>query len=277
MAFEDAEAMGTEEERRALLTFVVIGGGPTGVEMAGAIAELARRALAADFRVIDPRQARIVLIEAGPRLLPSFPDSLSAIARRSLESLGVEVRLGAPVTAVEERQVAVGADTIPARTVIWAAGVAASPAAAWLGAGHDRAGRVIVAPDLTLPGRPDVHVIGDTAHVAGTDGAPLPGIAPVAKQQGLHVARAIRRRLAGETAPSFRYRHAGNLATIGRKSAVVDFGRLRISGFLAWLLWCVAHVYFLIGFRNRMAVVLNWCWAYVTFQRGARLITSAKE
>ncbi|MGE0724496.1 MAG: NAD(P)/FAD-dependent oxidoreductase [Alphaproteobacteria bacterium] len=277
IAFESAESMGTPDERRALLTFVVVGGGPTGVEMAGAIAELARRALAADFRAIDPRQARIILVEAGPRVLPVFPERLSAIARRALERLGVEVRTGAAVTAIEHDHIVADGETIPARTVIWAAGVAASPASAWLDAPHDRAGRVLVEPDLSLPGHPEVSVIGDTALVRGGDGEPLPGIAPVAKQQGEYVADAIVRRLADAPARPFRYRHAGNLATIGRKAAVVDFGRLRFSGFFAWLLWCVAHVYFLIGFRNRLSVVLNWLWAYATFQRGSRLIIGGRE
>lgn len=274
LAFEKAETAMRDEDRRRLLTFAVIGAGPTGVEMAGAIAELARVALAADFRAIDPRQARILLVEAGARVLPGFPESLSTVAWRSLEKLGVEVRTGAAVTACDEVGIAIGAERIPAGCVVWAAGVAASPAAKWLDAEADRAGRVKVAPDLSLPGSPDLFVIGDTAHTAGPDGRPLPGIAPVAKQQGAYVARTIAARLRGRAdMPPFRYRHLGSLATIGRKAAVADFGRLRLSGRVAWLLWGGVHILFLIGFRNRVAVLLDWLWAYVTFQRGARLIT----
>lgn len=274
LAFERAETAISEEERRRLLTFAVIGAGPTGVEMAGAIAELAGLALAADFRVIDPRRARILLVEAGPRVLPAFPEPLSAVARCDLERLGVEVRTGAPVTACDESGITVGGERIPTGCVVWAAGVAASPAAKWLAAAADRAGRVKVATDLSVPGAPDVFAIGDTAHVTGPDGKQLPGIAPVAKQQGAYVARLIAGRIRGQVrAAPFRYRHLGNLATIGRKAAVVDFGHIRVSGRLAWLLWGGAHILFLIGFRNRVAVLLDWLWAYVTFQRGARLIT----
>ncbi|MCC7276642.1 MAG: NAD(P)/FAD-dependent oxidoreductase [Alphaproteobacteria bacterium] len=274
-AFEAAESMDDPAARRSLLTFVVVGGGPTGVELAGAIVELARRALAADFRAIDPRQTRVVLVEAGERVLPAFPESLSAAAHRALERLGVEVRLGTPVTDVDADSVRIGGVLIATRTIIWAAGVAASPAARWLGVAGDRSGRIVVAPDLTVPGRPEIFAIGDTASIAGRDGRPLPGVAPVAKQQGRHVAAAIRLRLAGRPAPPFRYRHFGNMATIGRKAAVADFGRIRLSGLPAWLLWGAAHVYFLIGFRNRLAVVLNWLWAYATFQNGSRLITGS--
>jgi NADH dehydrogenase len=273
-AFESAEAAQDDEARRRLLTFVVIGGGPTGVEMAGAIAELARVALRHDFRNIDPREARIVLVEAGPRVLPAFPDSLSDAARRSLEKLGVEVRLGTPVTQCDADGVTVGDDRLPAATLIWAAGVAASSAARWLGAEKDRVGRVLVGPDLTLQGHPEIFCIGDTAQVAGADGKPLPGLAPVAKQQGAYVARVLRARLAGKPAPGpFRYRDYGTLATIGRRAAVADFGWLRLKGTLAWLLWGMVHISFLIGFRNRLIVMLDWIWSYVTFQSGARLIT----
>jgi NADH dehydrogenase FAD-containing subunit len=278
LAFEHAESATTETERHRLLTFAVVGGGPTGVEMAGAIAELAKMALAADFRAIDPRQARILLIEAGPRVLPAFPDKLSDIARKDLERLGVEVMTGAPVTHCDEHAVTVGSETIPCGCIIWAAGVAASPAAKWLGVEADRAGRVTVAPDLTLPGAPEIFVIGDTAHVTGADGKPLPGVAPVAKQQGAYVARVIAARVRGRPAPpGFRYRNLGNLATIGRKSAVADFGWITLSGRLAWFLWGGVHILFLIGFRNRLAVLLDWFWAYLTFQRGARLITGRSE
>lgn len=276
MAFERAELEVDAGRRRDLLTFVIVGGGPTGVELAGAIAELARKTLSADFRHIDPRAARVILIEAGPRVLAAFPPSLSEQARRSLEQLGVEVRTGHPVDTCDAGGVSVSGERIGSRTILWAAGVAASPAAKWLMADKDRAGRIKVEPDLSVPGHPAVFAIGDTAMVADGNGKPVPGIAPAAKQQGTYVGRIIRNRVAGiETAP-FRYRHYGNLATIGRKSAVADFGALRLSGFAAWLLWSVAHIYFLIGFRNRVVVSLNWLWAYLTFQRGARLITGQK-
>jgi NADH:ubiquinone reductase (H+-translocating) len=277
IALERAETEADAAGRRALMTFVVVGGGPTGVEMAGAIAELARVALAADFRSIDPTMSRIVLIEAGPRLLPTFPERLSEVAKRSLQRLGVEVRLSSPVTDCTADGVMIGDEHIASRTIIWAAGVEASPAAQWLGAGHDRLGRVIVGHDLTLPGHQNIFVIGDSALVAGEGGAPLPGVAPVAKQEGAYAAGVIRARMAGRPPPAFRYRDYGNLATIGRTAAVVDFGFARLTGFPAWVVWCVAHIYFLIGFRSRVAVALNWLWAYVTFQRGARLITEVER
>lgn len=279
LAFEHAETIGDGEERRRLMTLAIVGGGPTGVELAGAIAELARRALVKDFHNIDPRSARIVLIEAGPRILPTFPPDLSADAKRRLERLGVEVRVGTPVTAVDNKSVTIGKEKLEARTVIWAAGVAASPAARWLGLQGDRAGRIEVEGDLTVPGYPDIFAIGDTALARDAKGAPLPGVAPVAKQQGTYVGKLIRQRLAGASpsASPFRYRNYGNLATIGRKSAVIDFGFLHLKGFIAWVIWSVAHVYFLIGFRNRLIVALNWLWAYFTFQRGARLITGSTE
>ena len=271
-AFENAETTEDQAERRRLLTFVVIGGGPTGVELSGAIAELARKALAADFRNIDPRATRVMLVEAGPRVLATFPERLSAAAQRALQRLGVEVRLGQPVTQCDDGGVTIADDRIEARTILWAAGVVASPAAKWLDAGADRVGRVKVEPDLTLPGHPEIFVLGDTA--ADAAGNPLPGIAPVAKQQGRYAAEVILSRLEGTPAPPvFRYRHLGNLATVGRKVAVADFGFARLDGRLAWLLWGLVHVYFLIGFRNRIAVLLDWLWAYVTFQRGSRLIT----
>jgi NADH dehydrogenase len=279
LAFERAESDGCDpDERRRLQTFVIVGGGPTGVEMAGAVAELAKKALAADFRSIDPQSTRIVLVEAGLRLLPAFPERLSAIAKASLERLGVEVMLGRPVTGCDEDGVIVGTERIGARTLVWAAGVMASPAAKWLGAEHDKAGRVKVNPDFSVPGLDNVFAVGDTALALDADGRPLPGIAPAAKQAGRYVAQLIRYRTMnfGEP-PQFRYRHAGNLATIGRKAAVVDFGRVRLSGFVAWLLWSVAHIYFLIGLRNRFMVALQWMWSYVTFQRGARLITGGES
>jgi NADH:ubiquinone reductase (H+-translocating) len=273
LAFERAEIEPDPDERRRLLNFVVVGGGPTGVETAGAIAELAKRALAADFRSIDPRCARIILLEAGPRLLTPFDPALSEAARRSLEQLGVEVRLDAAVTACDCSGLSIGDERLATRTIIWAAGVKASPAAAWLGAASDRAGRVKVEPDLSVPGQPDVFVIGDATAAAGPDGKPLPGVAPVAKQQGWYVANLLIARAAGKIVPPFRYRAFGAMATIGRKRAVAQIGAFKVTGFVAWLLWSVAHIYFLIGFRNRLAVTLNWCWNYFTFQRGTRLIT----
>ena len=273
LAFEKAETEPDATERARLLNFVVVGGGPTGVEMAGAIAELANRALAADFRSIDPRAARIILVEAAPRLLTPFDPSLSDAAKKSLEQLGVEVRLGAAVTALDAEGVSIGPERIEARTVIWGAGVMASPAGNWLGAETDRAGRVKVSGDLSVPGHPDTFVIGDTALLNGADGKPLPGVAPVAKQQGQYVANLLVARRNGQAVEPFRYRDFGALATIGRSRAVVQMGRLKIKGFIAWLLWCVAHIYFLIGFRNRLIVATNWAWNYLTFQRGTRLIT----
>ena len=273
LAFERAENESDAEERARLLTFVVIGGGATGVEMAGAIAELAKRALAADFRSIDPRSARIILVEAASRVLTPFDEKLSDAARRALAQLGVEVRLGAAVTDCNSEGVHLGSDFIPTRTVIWGAGVMASPAGRWLDAETDRAGRVKIRADLSVPGHPDVFVIGDTAMVTDANGAMLPGVAPVAKQQGQYVARALIARREGRTVPAFRYRDFGSLATIGRSHAVAQFGRFKVSGFLAWVLWSVVHIYFLIGLRNRFIVALNWAWSYITFQRGSRLIT----
>jgi NADH dehydrogenase FAD-containing subunit len=274
VAFENAEATQDHQARRRFLTFVVIGGGPTGVEMAGAIAELARVALRHDFRNIDPREAQIVLVEAGPRVLPAFPPKLSEAAHKSLERLGVEVALGTPVSECDEDGVTIGGDRLEAATIVWAAGVAASSAAKWLGVEKDRVGRVVVGPELTLPGHPEIFCIGDTAQVPGAHGQPLPGLAPVAKQQGAYVARTLRARLAGKPAPGpFRYRNFGTMATIGRRAAVADFGWIRITGTLAWILWGVVHVSFLIGFRNRLVVILDWLWSYITFQSGARLIT----
>ena len=273
LAFERAETEPDRGERLRLLNFVVVGGGPTGVEMAGAIAELAKRALASDFRSIDPRCARIVLLEAGPRLLPAFDPGLAEAARRALEHLGVEVRLATSVVDCDCSGVSLGQDRIETRTIIWAAGVKASPAAEWLGVDCDGAGRAKVKADLSVPGHPDIFVIGDAAAFTGPDGKPLPGIAPVAKQQGRYVAELLRARVEGRSLPAFRYRDFGILATIGRKRAVAQIGKLKIAGFPAGLLWSVAHIYFLIGFRNRLAVAMNWCWSYITFQRGARLIT----
>lgn len=272
MAFEKAEITADAPERQSLLTFVIVGGGPTGVELAGSIAELAQKALANDFRRIDPSSARVVLIQAGSRLLPAFPEDLSERARLALEKLGVEVKFGR-VTECSREGVLVDDSRVSARTIIWAAGVAASPAAMWLNANADSSGRVKVCADLSLPGHPEIFVIGDTALVVGENGTPIPGLAPAAKQQGKYVGTVIKDRLAGNTScEEFRYRHCGSLATIGRKSAVADFGFVRLSGSLAWFLWGAVHVFFLIGFRNRVAVLLDWLWAYVTFKRGVRLI-----
>lgn len=274
LSFELAENTEDPAERRRLLNFVIVGGGPTGVELAGAVAELARKALACDFRHINPRAARVVLIEAGPRVLATFPEKLSMAAQRSLQRLGVEVCVGTRVTHCDASGVVVAGARIEARTILWAAGVAASPAAKWLQAAADRAGRVLVGPDLTLPGDPNIFVIGDTAAAHDATGKPLPGVAPVAKQQGAYVARVIRARLeGGSEATPFRYRNYGNLATVGRRVAIADFGFLRLSGHLAWWLWGAVHIFFLIGFRNRTTIVLNWLWLYFTFQRGSRLIT----
>jgi NADH:ubiquinone reductase (H+-translocating) len=273
-AFEDAEAAGSPELRRRLLTFVVIGGGPTGVEMAGAIAELARVALRRDFRNIDPADARVVLVEAGKRLLPSFPAILGDAAGEALQQLGVEVRLGTAVTQCDSEGVAIGEQRLAAATIVWGAGVMASAAAHWLGAAKDRAGRVVVGPDLTVAGYPEISCIGDTACAVDAAGKPLPGLAPVAKQQGAYVARRLRAALSGKLAcRPFRYRSWGTMATIGRRAAVADLGWVKLDGTLAWLLWSAVHVSFLIGFRNRLVVMLDWLWSYFTFQSGARLIT----
>jgi NADH dehydrogenase len=273
LAFEHAETEPDPAERTRLLNFVIVGGGPTGVEMAGAIAELAKRALASDFRTIDPRCARIILVEAGPRLLTPFDPDLSENAKSSLEQLGVEVRLNAAVTGCSDKAVTIGDERIETRTIMWAAGVKASPAARWLGVASDRAGRVKVEPDLSVKGLHDVFVLGDTALVFGDDGKPLPGVAPVAKQQGQYLAKLLKARVAGKSLSPFHYRDYGSLATIGRKRAIFQRGALKFTGFFAWLLWSTAHIYFLIGFRSRLVVAMSWAWSYITFQRGTRLIT----
>ena len=277
-AFERAEWCDDPAEREACLTFAVIGAGPTGVELAGIIAELAHRVLPPEFRRIDTAKARVLLIEAGPRVLPAFPEKLARYAERALVDLGVEVLTGRPVTACDGEGIVLGDERgderIGAKTTIWAAGVMASKAAQWLGAEADRAGRVIVEPDLRVPGHPDIFVIGDTAAVRDAADKPVPGIAPAAKQQGAHVARLIRQQLAGRPSHApFRYRHAGNLATVGRSAAIVDFGRLQLTGALAWWVWGIAHIYFLIGTRSRLAVAYSWLWSYLTGQNSARLIT----
>jgi len=275
LAFERAELTADEAERRRLLTFVIVGGGPTGIEMAGAVAEVARDTLAHDFREIDPRTSRIILIEAGPRILPSFPQPLADYAARSLAAMRVEVLTSHKVTGCDRSGVMLGDQRIEAATIIWAAGVMASPAASWLGAEHDSAGRIKVDDNLALPGHQRIFAIGDLAAVTTKDGRPIPGIAPAAKQMGRYVGRLIAARVRGaEFAKPFVYRHAGDLATIGRKAAIVSLGRLRLTGFVGWVFWSLAHIYFLIGTRNRFVVAINWLWSYLTFQRGARLITN---
>jgi len=275
LGFERAELAKDDAERTRQLTFVIIGAGATGVEMAGAIAEIARYTIAKDFRRIDPRTARIILIEAGPRVLPALSNDLSDYARASLEKMGVDVRTDTRVTGCDRGGVDLANGRIDAGTIIWAAGVVASPAARWLNAEHDRAGRVLVNDDLSVPGHADVFVIGDAASVKTADGKPVPGVAPAAKQMGAYVGKLIAARLSGRALPPFRYRHAGDLATIGRRAAVVSFGRLHLKGFFGWLFWGVVHIYFLIGLRRRFVVAINWLWNYLTFQRGARLITDA--
>ncbi|MBD8687004.1 MULTISPECIES: NAD(P)/FAD-dependent oxidoreductase [unclassified Rhizobium] len=274
LAFERAELAKTDEEIQAHLTFVVIGAGPTGVEMAGMIAELAHRVLPPEFRNVDTRKTRVLLVEAGPRVLPAFTEDLSAYTKRALERLGVEVLLGTPVSACTEDGVTIGDVFTPARTMIWAAGVQASPAAKWLGSDADRAGRAEVGPHLNIASDPNIFVIGDTASVMQENGKPVPGVAPAAKQQGAYVAEVIKARLAGKAEqPVFRYRHQGNLATIGKSAAVADFGKIKLTGVVAWWIWGLAHIYFLIGTRSRLAVAWSWLWIYLSGQHSARLIT----
>jgi NADH dehydrogenase len=274
LAFEQAETIMDPVARRPLLTFVLVGAGPTGVEMAGALAELAHATLSRDFRHINPHTAHIVLVEAGPRVLAGLPEKLAAFAQRSLERMGVEVRLDTPIEAIDSQGVVAKGERIAAANVIWCAGVGASPVARWLGVPASRGDRVRVTPDLSVPGHPEIFVIGDAALVAGPDGAPLPGVAPVAKQQGRYVGQLIGRRLCrDQSSRPFRYRDQGALATIGRHSAIADLGWIRLTGGTAWILWGLVHIFFLIGFRNRVAVFLNWIWAWLTYGRGARLIT----
>jgi NADH dehydrogenase len=275
LAFERAEMASSPDLSARLLTIAIVGGGPTGVEMAGAVAELARRALARDFREIDPRKTRVLLLEAGPRLLPGFPEQLSHYTGQALNRLGVEVRLGQAVTGCNADGIALGDEVIEAGTIIWAAGVKASPAAQWLGVTGDRAGRVMVGPDLRPPGHDHIYVIGDTAVVFDR---PVPGIAPVAKQQGDYVAQVIETRIDGrEASLPFIYRDRGLLATIGRKAAVIAYKRMRLKGRLAWWLWGAAHIYFLVNMRNRVIVMTQWLWSYLVFERGARLITGLRR
>ena len=272
-AFEEAELARDDAERKRLLTFVIIGGGPTGVEMAGAIAEVARQTLARDFRRIDPRTARILLIEAGPRLLANFSEQHSNYARNTLTTMGVDVMTSSPVLHCDERGVDLVDQRIEAGAIIWAAGVMASPAAQWLSAEHDRAGRVVVRPDLSLEGFSGIFVIGDTASVKDASGRPVPGLASAAKQMGNYVGKLIAAHVAGQSVQPFRYRHQGTLATIGRRAAVVELGHIQLTGFIGWMFWSGVHIYFLIGIRNRFVVAITWLWSYVTFKRGARLIT----
>ncbi|HYD31774.1 MAG TPA: NAD(P)/FAD-dependent oxidoreductase [Azospirillaceae bacterium] len=278
MNFELAENSRDPEEQRRLLTIVIVGGGPTGVEMAGALAELTRRSLARDFRHINPRTASIMLVEAGPRILPTFPEELSAYAKTDLEGQGVTVLTNTAVEDVTDKGVVLRGSFYPAGAVIWGAGVAASPAGRWLGVETDRAGRVKVAADLSVPGLSNVYVLGDTALAEGDDGTPLPGLAQVAKQQGEYLGRALLKRIRHGAPPEpFRFKSRGNTAIVGRNAAVFDFGRRRFKGLLAWLLWGIVHVFLLVGFENRVVVSIQWLWAYLTDQRGARLITAERK
>jgi NADH dehydrogenase len=271
-AFERAEVTDDPEERAAWLTFVIVGGGPTGTELAGMLPTIARRALRHDFRRIDPASARVLLLEGGPTVLPSYPDSLSEHARRDLTKLGVEVRTGALVSEIGAHHVTVGGERIHAHTILWAAGNAASPLGRQVGAATDRSGRVEVAPDLSVPGHPEVFVIGDLATIT-TKGRIVPGVAPAAMQMGRHAAKNIRRDLEQRARVPFVYRNKGDLATIGRHRAIADFGRVQVSGFLAWWLWLFVHILYLAGFRNRLSVLVEWAYSYFTYERGARLIT----
>ena len=273
LAFEAAEQEEDAEQRRALLAFVIVGAGPTGVEMAGAYAEIARHSMVRDFRHIDPTTARIILLEGLDRVLPTYHPDLSAYARRALERMGVEVRTDSLVSRIEPEAVYVGEEMIPTRNVVWAAGVQASPLGKALGVETDRVGRVMVEPDLSIPGHPEVFVAGDLANLADPDGKPLPGVAQVAMQGGTHAARMIVRSIRGEPRIPFRYRDKGSMATIGRRAAVLQSARLRMKGWFAWMAWLLIHILFLIGFQNRLAVMLQWAWNYLTWQRGARLIT----
>jgi NADH:ubiquinone reductase (H+-translocating) len=277
LAFEEAEREPDPTVKRHLLTFAIVGGGPTGVELAGALAEIARHTLRREFDTIDSESARIMLLEGGPSILPSFPESLREFARRTLRTLGVEVWENAVVTNIEPDVLTVGSEPVRAHTILWAAGVAAAPVGRTLGAPLDRAGRVIVDSDLSVPGHPEIFVAGDIAHFSHQTGEPLPGVAQVAKQQGAHAARNILRRIEGTATVQFRYRDPGNMATIGRAAAIADFGWLRVSGFIGWMLWLFVHVLFLIGFRNRLSVMLQWGTAYATYQRSVRLITGARS
>lgn len=272
-AFEAAEREADSEKQKAWLTFAIIGAGPTGVEMAGAVSEIARQSMIRDFRRINPGRARVILVEGKDRVLPVYPTDLSASAKKQLEKLGVEVITGANVTEITDDHIRVGEQTIATRTVMWGAGVQASPLAATLGVPLDRSGRVLVQPDLTIPGHKNVFVIGDLAAAKQHDGSFVPGVAPAAMQEGGHTALNIQRAIEGQPLRAFRYNDKGSLATIGRAAGVADFGKVHLSGFIAWFAWLAIHIFFLIGFRNRFLVITQWAWAYLTYQRGARLIT----
>ncbi len=273
LAFELAERQAESEKEQIQLNFVVVGAGPTGVELAGTLAEIARQVLTNEFRTIDPKKTRIVLLEGGPRVLPAFPEDLSRSAEEQLKRLGVQVQTSAMVTAIEPGSLQIGTTRLPAAVILWAAGVAAAPLGKKLGAPVDRAGRVLVNPDLSIPGHPEVFVIGDLAALKDEHGKWLPGLSPVAIQEGRATAHNIGRDLQGEPRKNFHYWDKGTIATIGRAAAVADFGKIHISGFLAWLSWLFVHIFFLIGFRNRVLVMIQWAWSYLTFERGARLIT----
>ncbi len=274
LAYEEAERSNVPEDRKRLLTFVVVGGGPTGVELAGAIGEMSRFTLARDFRNIDAKLARVIMLEAGPRILPMFSEQLAARATRDLEHLGVQVWTGSAVTKIDADGVEIGAERIRAATVLWAAGVKASSLGQTMGLNVDRQGRVIVEPDMSVPGHPNVFVAGDQSCFTHQTGRPLPGTAPVAMQQGQYIAKVIRLDLAGKPRPPFRFTDKGQMATIGRSRAIVEMGRVKFTGFFAWLTWLVVHIYFLTGFKNRLLVVLQWAWSYLSFHRGARLIVT---
>jgi len=276
-AFEAAERETDPERQKAWLNFVIVGAGPTGVELAGALSEIARRTMLRDFRRINPSSARVILVEGKERVLPPYPPPLSAKAADQLRHLGVEVITDAVVTRINDHEVCIGDTTIPARTILWAAGVQASPLAQSLGVPLDRAGRVVVEPDLSIPGHPEVFVIGDLAAAKNADGSLVPGVAPAAIQEGIHTAKNIARILNGSPTLPFRYRDKGSLATIGRAAGVADLGLIKLSGFIAWAAWLSIHIFFLIGFRNRVLVILQWGWSYLTYQRGARLITGKVE
>jgi NADH dehydrogenase len=277
LAFERAEKANDEAERDAYMTFVVVGGGPTGVELSGAMSPIALKALYPDFRNIDTRRTRVILIEGGARVLPSFPEDLSASARKSLEAIGVEVRTGSIVTDIQRDAVFIGEERIPTRTVFWAAGNAASPLGESLGAPRDKVGRVMVNPDLSIPGHPEVFVIGDLALVVRKDGRPVPGVSPAAIQEGTHAARNIRRLIGHRETKAFHYRNKGDLAVIGRSHAIADFGKVHISGRVAWFLWLFVHIMYLVGFRNRVSVFIEWAYSFFTYQRGVRLITNVER
>ena len=277
LAFERAEKSTDEAERDAYMTFVIVGGGPTGVELSGAMSPIALKALYPDFRHIDTRRTRVILVEGGPRILPSFPEDLSANAKKSLEDIGVEVRTNSIVTDIRPDAVYVGDERIATRTVFWAAGNAASPLGKSLGAPLDRVGRIIVNPDLSIPGHPEVFVIGDLALVMRDDGRPVPGVSPAAIQEGKHAAKNIRRIIGHRETRPFRYRNKGDLAVIGRSRAIADFGKVHFSGRLAWFLWLFVHIMYLVGFRNRVSVFIEWAYSFITYQRGVRLITNVER